>query len=206
MSTIYEDMVDNVFFYNYNNDYIIKGVIMEKKLSTREITTIGIFTALIIIIGQISIPMPYGVPMTLQTFIIPLAGIVLGARKGFIATLIYVFLGLIGLPVFAGFTGGIGIVLGPTGGFILSFPIMALAAGIGSNKNNKLGILSGLLIGVLINYISGMIMFSFVTSSTIVMAFTVCVLPFIPTQILKIILLVLVGERMKMALLKERLI
>lgn len=179
---------------------------MSKKLSIKDITSIGIFTALIIVIGQITIPMPYGVPMTLQTFIIPLAGIILGTKKGFISTLLYVLLGLVGLPVFAGLTGGVNIVLGPTGGFIVSFPIMALLTGIGYKKGKTSDKILGILLGTVINYIFGMIVFSIVTSSNLQTAFIACVLPFIPTTIIKMIFIYIIGDKVRVSLLKEKLI
>lgn len=168
-----------------------------KKLSTRDLCFIGIFTAIIAVMAQISIPMPYGVPMTLQTLAIPLAGIVLGARNGTLSALTYVLLGAFGVPVFAGFSGGLGIVFGPTGGFILSFPIMALAAGLGAARNSKAGLVCGLISGAAINYICGMLMFSLVTSRSLTTAFVACVLPFIPTAIIKMILAGFLGVKLK---------
>ena len=146
--------------------------------------------------------MPLGVPMTLQTLAIPFAGIVLGAKKGAIATFFYVLLGAIGVPVFAGFSGGFGIVLGPTGGFILSFPIMALIAGIGAEKNNKLWLWSGLIVGTIIKFLCGMVYFSFVTGGDLKTSFFACVLPFIPTGIIKIAITAILGVKLRTALLK----
>lgn len=178
----------------------------KKKLSVRDLCFIGIFTAVISVLAQISIPMPYGVPMTLQTFAIPLAGIILGAKKGAFAALTYVLLGAFGVPVFAGFTGGFGIVFGPTGGFILSFPLMALAAGIGAERNNKTGLFVGLISGAIINYICGMLMFSLITSYSLNTAFVACVLPFIPTSILKMILAAVLGVKVKHVLEKRMIL
>lgn len=92
---------------------------------TLDLCMIGVVTAVIVIMAQISIPMPLGVPMTMQTFAITLAGIILGSKKGAVASLIYVLLGAVGVPVFANFSGGYQLLVGPTGGFIISFPIMA---------------------------------------------------------------------------------
>jgi len=178
----------------------------QKKLSTQDLCYIGIFTAIIAVLAQISIPMPYGVPMTLQTFAIPFAGIVLGARRGALSTVVYVLLGALGVPVFAGFRGGLDIVIGPTGGFILSFPIMALTAGIGASKGNKSWLVLGLLAGSLINYLCGMLMFSLVTASSLNTAFTACVLPFIPTAIIKAVLAGVLGMNIKNALVKGRVL
>ena len=68
---------------------------------TLDLCMIGVVTAVIVIMAQISIPMPLGVPMTMQTFAITLAGIILGSKKGAVASLIYVLLGAVGVPVFA---------------------------------------------------------------------------------------------------------
>ena len=176
------------------------------KFSVRDLCFIGIFTAIITVVSQLSIPMPYGVPITLQTFVIPLSGIVLGAKKGTVSTLIYVLLGAIGVPVFAGYTGGMGIVLGMTGGFILSFPVMALTAGIGERKNNVIWLVSGLVVGSVINYICGMFWFSFVMSSDLKTAFAACVLPFIPTAIIKIVLVAILGRQIKRVLVQGRVL
>ena len=167
------------------------------KMQVKDICLIGMFTALIVVCSQLSIPMPAGVPMTLQTFIIPLAGIVLGAKRGTIATCIYLLLGAVGLPVFAGFSGGVGILFGMTGGFLLSFPLMALCAGLGSRHDNKVKTAVGLIIGAVLNYIVGMIMFAALTDSSMGYAFTACVLPFIPTAIIKIVLAEIIGLQMK---------
>jgi biotin transport system substrate-specific component len=166
----------------------------------------GIFAAIIAVCAQLSFPMPYGVPMSLQTFAIPLAGIVLGAKKGVLSTLVYVLLGAIGIPVFAGFTGGLGIVIGPTGGFILSFPFMALSAGIGEAKNSKTWLLLWLALGTVINYLCGMYVFSLVMSSGIKTAFAVCVLPFILPDIVKIVLVAVWGRMIKQMLIKSKVL
>jgi len=158
-----------------------------RKISVNDLCMMGIFTAVIAVMSQIMIPMPYGVPMTLQTLAIPMAGIMLGSKKGTLATIIYMLVGAVGVPVFAGFAGGLGIVFGPTGGFIMSFPILAFAAGIGAEKNNKWSIWIGLVAGVIINYICGVIYFSLYTSNDLITSFTACVLLFIPTDIVKII-------------------
>jgi len=148
--------------------------------------------------------MPIGVPMTLQTFAIPLAGVVLGTKKGMIATLVYILLGAVGLPVFANFTGGIGVVFGRTGGFILSFPLMALAAGIGATKG-KLWLMAWLVVGTVVNYFCGMLMFSFITSTGLAAAFMLAVVPFLLTDVVKIAMVLVLGNVIKQALIKSRI-
>ncbi|MGL5149922.1 MAG: biotin transporter BioY [Clostridium sp.] len=165
---------------------------MKKGNKTRDIVICGLFAALIGILAQISIPMPAGVPLTMQTLAVSLAGVILGSKKGFVATAIYVLMGAIGLPVFAGFSGGFGIVMGATGGFIISFPLMAFIIGLISErvKENKsvkgqVIIFIGMMIGAIINYAIGMGQFMIVTNSSLLQAFTACVAPFIITGVLK---------------------
>ena len=155
-------------------------------MKIKDICFIGIFTSLIILLAQLSIPTPFGVPITIQTTIIMLSGIILGSKKGAIATANYIILGSIGLPVFAGFSGGIGHIMGPTGGFILSFPIMAFLAGLG---------FFGIIIGIIFNFISGMLWFAFVTQNSIDMAFYIAVLPFIPMALLDMIVLTIIRHK-----------
>ena len=85
---------------------------MSQNQKVRDLVYIAVFTAIIAVLAQISIPMPGGVPMTLQTFAVPLAGLVLGTKRGTLSALLYVLLGTLGVPVFAGLSGGPGIVLG----------------------------------------------------------------------------------------------
>lgn len=171
----------------------------ESRLSVQDMCKIALSTAIIVVMAQISIPMPLGVPMTMQTFAITFVAIVLGARNSAISSLIYILLGAIGIPVFANFSGGFDKVIGPTGGFIISFPIMALIIGIGTDcymKNKKksfIPMLVGILGGTIINYIVGVLWFCFAMDSSVKVAFNACVLPFIPTAIIKAILAVIIG-------------
>ncbi|MDO4285646.1 MAG: biotin transporter BioY [Eubacteriales bacterium] len=175
---------------------------MEQKEKIRNICYIGLFVAVIAVLAQISIPMPGGVPMTLQTFAIPLAGMVLGARRGAVASIVYLIVGAVGVPVFAGFSGGFANVIGPTGGFLISFPLMALCAGLGMKKGGQPAILGGLFLGALLNYVCGTLWFMAVMGSSLAAALTACVIPFLPTAVLKIILVDLVGVRCKRLLVR----
>ena len=179
-------------------------------LSVRDICFIGIFTAFTAVSSQFSIPMPAGVPFTLQTFVIPLAGIILGAKKGALSALVYVILGITGVPVFTGFRGGISVIFGVTGGYILSFPILAFCAGLGSDLYIKIKntwgrniiFASGLIIGTAVNYVCGMLMGKFVVSCGMREAFALFVFPYIPTAVIKIILAWIFGLNIKKVLKK----
>jgi len=177
----------------------------QKSISTHDLCIIAAFAAIIAVLAQIIIPMPFLVPMTLQTFAITLAGVILGAKKGTISTLLYVLIGAVGAPVFAGFSGGLGTVFGPTGGFIMSFPLLALSAGIGAEKNNKLWLWGGIITGIVINYICGVVYYSIITSNDLITSFTACVLFFIPTDILKILIAGLLGIKIR-SLIPNRII
>lgn len=164
-------------------------------MKTLEICYAGLFTAVIAVMAQISIPMPLGVPMTMQTFAITLAAVVLGARLSTVATTVYLLLGAVGVPVLAGFSGGIGKFLGPTGGFLISFPVMAFIIGFGMDhrKAFKGAFALSLICGTVINYIVGVIVFCLVTASPVMTGIAGCVLPFIPTAIIKAVAASLLG-------------
>ena len=94
------------------------------KLSVRDMAYIAVFAVIMAVCSWISVP--YVVPFTLQTFAVFLAVGVLGGKRGTLAVLIYILLGCVGLPVFAGFSGGLGALLGTTGGYIIGFFFSAL--------------------------------------------------------------------------------
>ena len=107
-------------------------------------------------------------------------------------------MGAIGLPVFANCRGGLSIIAGPTGGFILSFPIMALVAGLFSKKSNNIFfIFLGVAIGATINYLVGTVQFMLITKSSFMYSLTVCVVPFVIFDAFKWGLASLIGVRIK---------
>ena len=166
-------------------------------MSTRDICMMALFTAFTAVMAQISVPIPLGVPMTMQTFAIMLAGMALGARKGFVSVLVYILLGIAGVPVFAKFSGGLGILFGPTGGFILSFPLMAWIVGIGAERGGWVAGAIGLFAGTVVNYAGGMLMFCLITGQGLGAAFMACAFPFIPTAVIKAVMAALIGVRLR---------
>lgn len=173
---------------------------MEKeKLSIQDLTAIALCTALIAVMAQISIPMPMGVPMTMQTFAITLVAVILGAKKGTIAALTYLLLGAVGAPVFAGFTGGFQYFVDPTGGFLLSFPLMAFAIGYGAERfhSSKPSYVLWLVLGTVVNYVIGVLFFCLITKSSVAAGITACVLPFIPTAVIKAALASVMGFKIR---------
>ena len=106
------------------------------KISTKTIVTVGMFTAVLAVLSILQIPMPTGVPITLQTFAMALCGYVLGWQSGVAATLLYIVLGTVGVPIFAGMSAGPGVLFGYTGGFIFGFIFLTLLCGISVRRKN----------------------------------------------------------------------
>ena len=162
-------------------------------------TLISLFSALTAVGAFIYIPL-YPVPLTLQTLFTLLAGMTLGSVMGASSQIIYVLLGVVGLPVFAGFKAGIGILFGPTGGFLLGFIISAYVIGriieTIKEKNIFYYLVAG-LIGTIILYIVGITQLSLVTGIGIKKAITVGMLPFLPGDILKIITASFIASKLK---------
>lgn len=169
----------------------------KKKRSVMDICQIGLFAAVCAVLAQISIPMPVGVPLTMQTFAVTLAGVVLGPGNGFVAVLVYVLLGAVGAPVYANFTGGPAILFGKTGGFLLTFPLMAMLSGLGARSKRPMQMAAGITAGMVVNYLGGMVMFHLITGSGLWTAFIYVVLPYVPTGLLKAAAAVLLGNRIK---------
>lgn len=170
-----------------------------KMFHIQDLCMVGVLSAVIAVMAQIAIPMPFGVPMTMQTFALTLAGIVLGSKKGALSSLVYILLGVIGLPVFANFTGGWQSITGPTSGFILSFPLMTYTIGLGTEYRNKWkgSFIIGIIVGTSLNFVCGTLMFCLLMQSSLPVAFTTCVLPFIPAAILKAFLSSILGLRIR---------
>ena len=181
---------------------------MNNKLSIRDISVAATFTALTAVMSQISIPLPFcPVPITLQIFAIYLSSIILGSRLATLSQIIYLLLGAVGVPVFSHFSGGFQSIVGPTGGFLISFPIVAFIVGKISEKD--MGIISlslGLIISLIFCYSIGVLQLSFVTKMPIKKSIMVGAVPFIPLDIVKIFIAYLIGIKVKISLIKSNLL
>lgn len=107
-------------------------------ISTKHLVLCGVMAAVTAVAAQISIPMPSGVPVTLQTFAVALTGYLLGVKPALISAAVYILLGAVGAPVFTGFRGGVGAIAGVTGGFIIGFLPMAGICGIRAGTGNSI--------------------------------------------------------------------
>lgn len=170
----------------------------------KDLVLISLFSAVIVICALITIPS--AIPFTLQTFAIFLCLNLLGAKRGIISIIIYILLGIVGLPVFSGFNGGIGALFNVTGGFIFGFIFSALVYWIITitfkNKSAKVVNIVASFLGLFACYLSGTVWYILFfikngESISFISAITVCVLPFIIPDILKILLSVTVGEKIK---------
>ena len=136
---------------------------MDTGSRTRQVILTGMFAAVLAVMAQLSIPMPSGVPVTLQTFAVALTAYVLGPKTGLAAAVIYILLGAVGVPVFAGFKGGIGVLLGPTGGFIWGFLLMILLCGSGAKSRHILLTAAASVFGLAGCHLPGILQFMFLT-------------------------------------------
>ncbi|MDY4921194.1 MAG: biotin transporter BioY [Phascolarctobacterium sp.] len=155
---------------------------------TAEMTKMALMVALNCVSAYIIIPLPFSLsPIALQTLIVNLTGYVLNAKQAFMTMLVYLLVGLAGLPVFTGGTGGPGKLFGPTGGYIIGFLFTAvfLAYTRGEKYNFKRYALLGCIVGIPLIYLFGFLQLKLVTGMPWDKAFYTGVLPFIPLDIVK---------------------
>ena len=176
---------------------------MEK---TKEIVCAGMFTAVLAILSQLSIPMPTGVPITLQTFAVALTGVVLSWKLGLASTIIYIFLGTVGVPVFSEFSGGLHVLVGYTGGFIWGFLILVCLSGVGILMKNKVfGILLGIA-GLAFCHLIGVLQFMMVANMSFTESLLVASAPYLIKDVISVILAFIVGAQIRTRLMKAGLL
>lgn len=173
---------------------------MDRKFKTVDLAYIALFSVLMAVCAWISIPII--IPFTLQTFAIFAALGMLGGKRGTMSVVIYVIIGAIGLPVFSGFSGGVGKLMGPTGGYIIGFIFTALVYWLITKLfgNKTLIMVIAMLAGLVVCYVLGTIWFVYIMSNsgksmTFVAALLLCVVPYIIPDLIKIALAVLVVKR-----------
>lgn len=171
---------------------------MKLNLSIKEITLVGMCAALMAIFSQLSIPLPFtSVPVTLQIFGLVVLAVIVGAKVATLSLIVFVILGAIGLPVFANFSGGFGVIVGPTGGYIIGFIIMAFLIGYASSKQNKILLFIVSYIGVTIDLLLGTLYLKIVTGLNMQAALIAGLYPFILKDFIIIALAVAIGLRVK---------
>lgn len=159
-----------------------------RNTKTYSLTVTALMAAVTCVLAPLSIPIG-PVPISLTNFVIYLSLYVLDWKKGTVSYLIYLLLGLVGLPVFSGFTGGLGKLAGPTGGYIIGFIPMAIIAGLAIDKYQKRWIhLVGMMIGTVICYAFGTVWFCLQSGTASAAALSICVFPFIPGDLIKMLI------------------
>lgn len=171
-----------------------------QKLNTRDMVRIALFAVIIAICSWLSIPA--AVPFTLQTFGVFLTVAVLGGKRGSLSVFLYLLMGTIGLPVFSGFSGGVGKLLGATGGYILGFLFSALVMwGMEALLGHKRWVLAlSMLAGLIVCYAFGTFWFVIVYARSsgpigLVTALGWCVFPYIIPDLIKIALAMLLSKK-----------
>ena len=174
----------------------------KKRIEVKDLALMGFCAAFIAICAFISVPT--AVPFTLQTFAIFFVLLILGGKKGTITIATYILIGAIGIPVFAGFKGGIGVLFGLTGGYIMGFILTGIIyLFMTLKKDTKLWVkILALVIGLICCYVYGTLWFVHIYTRdtgaiSILQALTWCVLPFIPFDAIKLAAAVLISNRVQ---------
>lgn len=172
-----------------------------KTTDTRGLVFCALFTALIVLLSQLQLPIG-PVPVSLATLGVMLCGLLLGWRYGALAVGAYILLGAVGVPVFAGFQGGAGRLLGPTGGYIIGYLFYALIAGLNIPRLQERfwGRCVLLLLGTAVCYGLGTAWFMHMSGRTLAESLSLCVLPFLPGDAAKIALAAFLAPRLRKAL------
>lgn len=171
--------------------------------STKKLAISAMLTASIAIGAWISIPST--IPFTLQTLFIYFAVLFMKAKYSALSITVYIMLGAIGLPVFSNFTSGLGILFGATGGYIFGFLLFPLCYAIFTSilKENDFSRILSLIVGTLLCYIAGTIMFVNVALTksgakySFAAAFSICVIPYIIPDMIKLIIAFIADKRIK---------
>jgi biotin transport system substrate-specific component len=172
---------------------------MQRKFNVRDLSYISLFATLIAVSGYISVPLPIStVPVTAQTLAVMLAGCLLPAGHAAASVLVFLAMGALGLPVFSGGAAGLGIIVGKTGGYLIGF--LAGAAAIAFLKGKKTSFIrllaANTIGGIIVVYFFGVLWLNFVTGIGISKAFIFGALPFIPGDIVKVVVASAIASRL----------
>lgn len=168
------------------------------KLKIKKIALCALFTAVITACAWISVLTPFGVNFSLTLFGVCIAAFCLGFKGGLAATLSYILLGAVGMPVFSQFSGGFGVLFGASGGFVFGFLVAAILCGIAKNIETKLVKYLLCVLAVLFCHTAGVIQFLFVTGNNIWASILYASLPFLLKDIILVFVAQIVSEKIKL--------
>lgn len=180
-----------------------EGNTIKGKTDVNRMVLTALFAAVIAVASWIAVPLPFTpVPINMATLAVTVTGALLGHKYGTLSVVIYILLGAAGVPVFAGFTGGLGHIAGPTGGYIIGYAasafLCALIIELFCKKELKwYYIVLASLVGTASCYVLGTIWFMALTSTGFIASLSLCVIPFIPGDIFKTIVAVLLVKALK---------
>jgi biotin transport system substrate-specific component len=178
----------------------------KQRIDLRKMTGIALMAAVMCIVGPFSIPLPFTlVPISFTNLIIYLSVYILGMKSGTISCLIYLLLGLVGIPVFSGFTGGAAKFAGPTGGYLIGFIFLALICGIFADRfrGNRWWYVLGMLLGLAVCYVFGTAWLAAQTHMPFVAALATAVVPFLIGDALKIAAITAVAPQLRQMLVRS---
>lgn len=180
---------------------------MKNKTKVYELTTCALFAALMCIFGPYAIPIDL-VPVSITNFILYLSIFLLATKGTTIAYIVYLLLGAVGLPVFSNFAGGMGKLLGPTGGYLFGFIFLAIISGLAFelSKGNIVATVIGMIVGTAVAYFFGTAWFVYQQKCTVAHALLICVKPFIIFDLLKIAIACVLGKTIRATLLRTGLL
>lgn len=172
---------------------------MEKKRNTKDMVLMALFTAILCVLAPMSLPIG-PVPISLATFVIYFSLYFLGWKKGTVTCILYLLIGLVGLPVFSGFSGGVGKLAGPTGGYLIGYIFLALVTGMVIEKSYGKNIrfspvfcFAGMFLGTAVLYVFGTAWFCISTGTSVAAALVTCVFPFIIGDLAKMFVAVILA-------------
>ena len=171
------------------------------KIKMIDLTVIPLFAAVTAVLSQISVPMPSGVPITLQTFAVALCGYFLGVKKGTAAIGVYILLGAVGVPVFSGLKGGFVCLLSVTGGFIWGFLALCALCGL-SFRKKPIRIAFG-LIGLAVLHLCGAFQYALLMGIDFVQSFLTVSAPYLIKDAVSVVLAFVLAETVRRALEKH---
>ncbi len=178
---------------------------MNGAAATRRVVFMGVFVAVIAALSQFSIPTPTGVPLTLQTLAVALAGYVLGPQMGLGAVAAYLLLGAVGVPVFAGFGSGVGVLFGVPGGFLWGFLPMAFLLGLSMGFPNGMRRAALGALGLGLCHVCGILQYMAVTKTGFLPAFAVMSAPYLPKDAASVAIACLSAVAIRRALVRANL-
>ncbi len=164
-------------------------------MKTKKLVYCALFAALIAIMSLVAIPIT-PIPLNLALVAVLLAGGMLGKKYGTLSVIVYIFIGTVGMPVFAGFRGGFSVLAGPTGGYITGYIIVAALTGLIYEKTRKIKFtIPVMMFAVILCYAIGTAWYCYIMKSDVLSALSLCVLPFIPADIIKIVLVSIILKK-----------